>query len=127
MNVGRPSVRELRLEEVDVRINYFHEASDDHLRALGVDRGRLPSPPAWRAWYEEDYSRPIEHRENYALRWELDGVLVGFSSVDRIAFGREAFMHLHILEPDRRHVGLGAEFVRLSARTYFDVLRIQVS
>jgi hypothetical protein len=52
------SVREMLLSEVEIRIRYFHEASDAHLTALGVDRALLPEPPAWRAFHEKDYARP---------------------------------------------------------------------
>ena len=31
------SIREMRVDEVGVRIDYFHDASDEHLRVLGVD------------------------------------------------------------------------------------------
>ncbi len=119
------TVREMPLAEVDLRIDYFHHSSDEHLRTLGVDRARLPTPEDWRSSYEEDYARPIEARETYSLVWELDGQTVGFSSTDRIVFGQEAFMHLHILEPTRRHKGLGAEFVRMSAESYFRTLQLQ--
>lgn len=65
-------------------------------------------------------------REQYTLAWELDGEVVGFSSVDgnRIVFGQEAFMHLHIVKPERRKNGLGTEGVRRSAGMYFEVLGI---
>jgi len=118
-------VREMQLSEVDVRINYFHDSSDDHLRVLGVDRALLPTRQAWRALYAEDYARPIPERANHLVAWELEGQLVGFSSADRIDFGKEAFMHLHILKPARRGEGLGAEFVKLSARVYFGVLELE--
>src|ERR1700728_287565 len=100
-------VREMQLSEVDIRINYFHDASDEYLRMLGVDRALLPTRHAWRAFYEEDCARPIQHRVNYSLVWECNGVVVGFSSTDRIDFGNEAFMHLHILAARRRSTGLG--------------------
>lgn len=117
-------VRELRLDEAAVRINYFHDSTDEHLRKLGVDRNRLLSPDAWYSWYEQDYARPVEQREQYALAWDLDGEVVGFSSVDRLEFGREAYMHLHIVDPERRATGLGTEYVRRSARMYFEVLEL---
>lgn len=119
------AVREMQLAEVDLRINYFHDSSDEHLRTLGVDRVRLPAPEAWRSFYEQDYVRPIKERESYSLVWELDGRPVGFSSTDRIVFGKEAFMHLHILGPTRRQQGLGAEFVRMSAEAYFRALELE--
>jgi RimJ/RimL family protein N-acetyltransferase len=118
-------VREMQLAEVGVRIDYFHDSSDEHLLALGVDRASLPSRDAWRSTYVEDYARPIEDREGFSLIWELDGDTVGFSSTDRIAFGAEAFMHLHIVSPELRHQGHGTEFVKQSARHYFRVLQLE--
>lgn len=118
-------VREMRLGEVDLRIDYFHDSADQHLHMLGVDRALLPARAAWREFYEEDYARPIRQRASYLLVWELDGQLVGFSSVDRIDFGKEAFMHLHILHPTQRKTGLGAKFVRKSVPIYFRVLELE--
>lgn len=118
-------VREMRPAEMDIRINYFHDSSDDHLRRLGVDRASLLSREAWRSFYAEDYACPIEERDNYCLVWELDGNTVGFSSTDRIVFGSEAFMHLHLLKARFRQKGLGTEFVKLSARHYFRALELE--
>lgn len=114
----------MQLAEVGIRIDYFHNASDDHLRSLGVDRELLPSREAWRAFYEADYARPIQERENYSVVWELSGEIVGFSSTDQITFGEQAFMHLHILDPVHRRLGMGAQFVRQSAATYFRELKL---
>lgn len=122
---ARLTVREMKLGEVGIRIDYFHRASDQHLQTLGVDRSLLPTPDAWRASYEEDFARPLRARANYLLVWERDGSVVGFSSADRIVFGSEAFMHLHILDQGMRGQGLGVQFVRESARIYFAILELQ--
>lgn len=122
---GEPIVRPLRLDEVGFRIDYFHDASDQYLLKLGVERVLLPSRAAWRAYYEEDFARPIAKRETYNLAWELDGRLVGFSSTDHIEFGEQAFMHLHIVEEPNRRRGLGTEFVRLSVEEYFRTLELK--
>jgi RimJ/RimL family protein N-acetyltransferase len=118
-------VREMPLEDVDLRIRYFHDASDDYLMMLGVDRRLLPEPDAWRAFHERDYARPLRERENYALLWEVDSHPVGFSSLDHIVFGDRAFMHLHLLEGRNRRRGLGTEFVKKSAQIYFRVFELQ--
>lgn len=122
---GEPIVRPLRLDEVGFRIDYFHDASDEYLLKLGVERALLPSREEWRAYYEEDFARPIGERETYNLAWELDGRLVGFSSTDHIEFGEQAFMHLHIAREPQRRRGLGTEFVRLSVDEYFRSLELQ--
>jgi RimJ/RimL family protein N-acetyltransferase len=120
-----PVVRPLRLSEVDARIDYFHGASDEYLRMLGVERSRLPDRAQWRAAYEREFALPVAERSSYALAWELDGELVGFSTADPFTFGEEGFMHLHIRVPQRRRSGLGVEFVRRSAEAYFADLQLQ--
>lgn len=115
----------MQLAEVGVRIDYFHGASDEQLLKLGVERALLPPRQAWHEWYEADYARPIQQRENYSLLWLVDDEIVGFSSTDQISFGEQAFMHLHIVKPDRRRSGLGTQFVQQSTTTYFQVLQLQ--
>lgn len=121
---GAVVVRPLRLDEVGLRISYFHDATDEFLARLGVDRAKLPAPDAWRTFYEQDYARPIDQRENYAVAWELDGAVIGFSTVDRITFGREAFLHLHVLDSRHRRTGLGAVLVARSALHFMEVLHL---
>jgi len=77
------TVREMQLTEVGLRIDYFHNASDEHLLKIGVDRSLLPTPDAWYKFYEEDYARPIRDRITFSLVWELNGKAVGFSSATR--------------------------------------------
>jgi RimJ/RimL family protein N-acetyltransferase len=119
------SVREMRLEEIGIRIGYFHGANDDHLRRMGVDRSRLPEEGAWRKDYAQELELPYEERSSACLVWEFENRVVGFSSADRITFGNEGFMHLHILDEEQRGQGLGARFVQLSAAEYFRVYRLQ--
>jgi RimJ/RimL family protein N-acetyltransferase len=113
------------LTDFDVRTAYFHEATDEHLAKLGVDRSRLPHPEAWRASFQENLARPLEARSEYGVVWELDGSFVGFSTADQIQFGDEAHMHLHIIDPERRARGLGARFVSLTAVHLCEVFRLR--
>ena len=125
MPPGRLVIRAMELVDFDVRIAYFHEATDEHLNRLGVDRLRLPPPDAWRASFEQNLARAIDERPEYGLVWEVDGILVGFSTADQIRIGDEAHMHLHIIDPQRRASGLGTQFVRLTAAHLCDVLRLR--
>jgi RimJ/RimL family protein N-acetyltransferase len=56
---------------------------------------------------------------------ELDGDPVGFSTADTITLGRQARMHLHIVDPDRRRAGIGVQCVQETAELYFDVLQLE--
>ena len=119
------SVREMRLDEVHVRIDYFHDAPDDYLAVLGVDRALLPSRHDWAEAFRADLERPLAERSGLGLVWLLDESIVGFSTADRIVFGERAHMHLHIIDTERRRRGQGAQFVRLSAAEYFRTLELR--
>lgn len=114
----------MKLDEVSLIIDYFHSASPEHLETLGVDPTRLPERGRWRQLYEYDYSQPLEKRLSIALAWELEGRPIGFSTVDKIKFGEEAHMHLHVVEPNLRQKGHGSAFVKRSAEVYFELLRL---
>lgn len=118
------AVREMELSEVSSIIGYFHEASPEHLELLGVDPTRLPARERWLDYYTRQYALPIDRRAIFAVTWILNGVQIGFSTADRIVYGEQAYMHLHIISPDKRRTGLGTECVRASVDLYFEVLKI---
>jgi RimJ/RimL family protein N-acetyltransferase len=119
---GSLSVRPMELPDFAVRVAYFHDAPDEHLARLGVDRARLPDPAEWQARFAANLALPLDQRSEYGVVWELDHELVGFSTADQIQFGAEAHMHLHIVDPGRRAAGLGTRFVRLTTAHYCDAL-----
>lgn len=122
---NRRVARPMAVSEIDLVIDYFHQASPEFLDRMGVDPSRLPPPARWKAAIERQFALPVEQREGFVVVWELDGAPVGFSSVDKIKFGQEAYMHLHLLHPERRQAGHGAAFVRLTVPIYFEMLRLQ--
>ncbi len=117
--------RPMQLSETGVVIDYFLNATPEYLNSLGVDPARVPERAQWQARFEQQFALPIDQRKVLLVLWELDGEPAGFSSSDKIRFGDEAYMHLHILHPERRQSGNGAIFVRQTARIYFEALQIQ--
>lgn len=79
----------------------------------------------WRQRYELDHPKPLPERASFEIVWLLNDEVVGFSTVDKLVFGEQANMHLHLVEPDRRRSGMGVQFVRMSARLYFDTLELR--
>lgn len=115
----------MNLGDADRRIAYFHDASDDFLLRLGVDRALLPGREAWKETYRLDFERSIDERQGYGVMWLVDDEIVGWSNADHIDFASQAFMHLHIADPDIRASGLGAHFVILSVRHFFEALCLE--
>ncbi len=118
-------VRAMTVSEIDLIIDYFHESTTEHLEMLGVDPTRLPSPKAWRQRYEHEFSLPLRERTSMLIIWQLDDQPIGFSSSDKIVYGERANMHLHVVAPDQRNRGLGAECVRRTVDIYFESLELK--
>ncbi|WP_245283597.1 GNAT family N-acetyltransferase [Bradyrhizobium sp. URHD0069] len=57
--------------------------------------------------------------------WLSNDRPIGFSTSDKIQYGEQANMHLHIIDPERRNRGTGAECVRRSADIYLQRLKLK--
>lgn len=119
------SVRKMTPEEAHLVIDYFHNATPEHLEMLGVDPTRLPQRHEWQSRFENEFTQPPDKRRIFAVIWLGDGEPVGFSTCDKIVFGERANMHLHVVEPANRQKGIGAECVRRSAEIYFETLKLK--
>jgi RimJ/RimL family protein N-acetyltransferase len=118
------NVREMRLEETPLVIDYFHSSTPEHLEMLGVDPTRLPSREVWATMFNAQYGVAIDKRKGFFLIWLMEGHPIGFSSCDKIVFGAQANMHLHVTKPAQRQRGIGTQCVRLSVDIYFQMLKI---
>jgi [ribosomal protein S5]-alanine N-acetyltransferase len=107
-------------EEYEVMLDYFYNADDPFLRGMGVDRLKLPERHKWFDALLADHDKPDEERDRFYLVWIFRGKRVGHSSINKIVPGSEAFIHLHLWNSQLRRAGLGTEFVRRSAKFYFE-------
>ena len=119
------AVREMTGSEVDIIIDYFQESTPEHLETLGVDPTRLPAAESWRERLRNQCALPIEQKKMVLLVWLLGDRRIGFSTADKIHYGEQANMHLHVIEPERRQQGVGAECVRRSVDVYFQRLGLK--
>jgi RimJ/RimL family protein N-acetyltransferase len=118
-------VREMMSSEVDLIVEYFLKSTPEFLELLGIDPSRLPPPDNWRERLRRECALPIEQRSMVLVIWLSDHRPVGYSTSDKISFGEQANMHLHVLEPERRNRGVGTECVRRSADLYFGLLKLK--
>ena len=119
------AVREMTESEFEFVIEYFFRATPEFLETLGVDPTRLPTPDSWRERFRREQAKPIEQRTWLVVTWLKDSGPLGFSTSDKITYGEQANMHLHVVDPERRNQGYGAECVRRSADIYFERLKLK--
>lgn len=112
-------------QQYEAMVDYFICASDEALRAMGVDRAKLPKREDWIAQVLADHRRSPETRERFYLAWLLDGEQVGHSSLGKISVGQQAYVHLHLWRPELRKCGIGTEFLQGSIDFYFKTFQLQ--
>ena len=112
-------------DEVQLIINYFLQSGHQFLIEMGVDPEKLPSEDKWINLLLDNFNRPINQKEYYHLIWDLNGSPVGHSNINKIVFGREAYMHLHLWYPGLRNRGFGTSYIQKSISIYFEKFNLQ--
>jgi RimJ/RimL family protein N-acetyltransferase len=121
----RISVFPAEAEHYQFIVDYFVNADAKFLDGMGVDPKKLPARELWLGSLEENHSKPINERTIYSVIWHVDGKAIGHSNINKIIFGEEAFMHLHMWKPDTRNRGLGIELIRQSIPFYFHEFKLK--
>ncbi|HEX6847499.1 MAG TPA: GNAT family protein [Chitinophagaceae bacterium] len=119
------SVREIQHSDIQPLSDYWFNATPDYLVAMGVGLSKMPTREQWKDMLQEQLSQSYEEKKSYCIIWLLNNEPVGHSNVNRIIFGEEAYMHLHIWEAANRTKGLGLEFVKMSLPFFFQNMKLK--
>ena len=119
------SIRESTVNDFEKIINYFHASGEEHLLRMGVDASKLPERTAWLQLLKDEQEQSMENKKFFFVTWLLANTPVGHSSITKIIFGEEAYMHLHIWEAGKRQKGNGTKFVALSLPPYFKNFKLK--
>lgn len=113
------AVREMKSKDAELIVRYFLDATPDFLKGMGVDQTKLPTFDQWMEILHTNLAKPMEEKEFFYVMWMYEGKPIGHSNINKIVYGQEAYMHLHLWTPDKRHQGIGTSLVRLSLPYYF--------
>lgn len=114
------SVREIQEQDIDLIIQYWLAADKQFLQGMGVDITKMPNKVEWKNMLTEQLSQSYEEKKSYCIIWQIDEIAVGHSNINKIKFGEEAYMHLHLWQTDKRQKGVGAALVKLTVPFFFD-------
>jgi len=117
-------VREMLEDDLEYFIRYWVEASPAHLEGMGVDVSKRPTRDQVENLVKSQIGLPMEERKAYFLAWVKNGQTVGSMHVNQIVFGEQAYMHLHLWDPEDRQKGIGREFVLQSLPFFFEKLNL---
>lgn len=123
---GRLTVRELQNSDIPLLTSYWLDSKPAFLTGMGVDLEKLPPREVFQQMLEAQLDSPYEKKATYALIWLNNGEPVGHCNVNKIIFGREAYMHLHLWEGTHRRKGMGSQLVKFSLPYFFNNLELKV-
>ena len=118
-------VRKMELAETKSMIRYFLKADVEFLIGMGVDKDKLPDEATWFSLLEEDFARSIEQKQFYYLVWTKDDVPIGHCNINKIEFGKRAFMHLHIWQHEFRQSGVATKLLTSSIKHFFEQFELR--
>ena len=119
------SVREMKVSDIESIINYFHNATPEFLLGMGVKKENLPDKVEWTSLLLKGLEKKKVDREFYFIIWQIDGSPIGHSTINKIIFGKEACMHLHIWKSEKRQQGLGFNLLKQTIPYYFENFKLQ--
>lgn len=119
------SVIEIQKWDIDLITSYWLDADPEFLLNMGVDLDKVPGREEWRAMLMEQIDQPYSAKKSYCLIWQVDKIPVGHSNVNKIVFGKEAYMHLHLWNEEVRKMGYGSRFVKMGLPYFFEHLKLQ--
>ena len=125
MNEDVLSVREIQESDIEFITRYWMMADDQYLQSMGVDLSKLPTETEWKSMLLKQIQTPIEQKQSYCMIWLVNGCPIGHSNVNKIIFGQEAYMHLHIWEPAIRKKGYGSRFIKMTVPHFFVKLQLK--
>ncbi|MEO1450198.1 MAG: GNAT family protein [Bacteroidota bacterium] len=119
------AVHELRPEDVASLVQYWSDADPAYLRGMGANPDLMPPAEVFFQNLHRQIGQPYPETAAYALIWTIDGIPSGHSHMNKIQFGVEGFMHLHLWPQGQRRQGMGTKLVRKSLPFYFQNFELQ--
>jgi RimJ/RimL family protein N-acetyltransferase len=125
MKTQNISVKEIQEQDVPHLVNYWTNASSDFLLAMGADPALVPDADSLREMLLGQIQKPYAEKQSYCIILRLDDEAIGHCNVNKIVFGEDASMHLHLWKENTRKTGLGTELVRKAIPYFFKNLQLK--
>jgi RimJ/RimL family protein N-acetyltransferase len=119
------SVREITKQDIIPLTQYWLESDAAFMSGMGVDMSKMLNKEQWHEMLSEQLNQPYNKKKSYCIIWQIDGKAIGHSNVNKIIFGEEAYMHLHLWNTSVRKKGMGAQLVKMTLPYFFKNLQLK--
>jgi RimJ/RimL family protein N-acetyltransferase len=121
----RLSTREAGRGDFALIVDYFLGADRKFLEDMGADIKKLPDRHNWLSLLEKECEKKVVDKNFFYLVWLANDSPIGHSNINKIIFGEEAFMHLHLWSEETRRQGIGLQLVSQSLSQYFTIFALK--
>ena len=118
--VGVAALRDLRVDDIEHVVAYWHRNGEEHLDALGIDRALLGGEEDTRQRYLKALRTGHPDQRNLAFAITVDGAFAGYTLLNRYA-PEVNYSHWHITERSLRAAGLSSALYPYRVKMYFDL------
>ncbi|MEH6761960.1 MAG: GNAT family protein [Maribacter arcticus] len=118
------SIREATQVDLIQITNYFTSKPNEYWLNMGVDPNKLPNKIKLLHILQEEFDKPIEDKQLFHIIWFVDGTAVGHSNINKIKYGQEAEIHLHLWDHENTKNGVGIPMLKLSIKRYFELFKL---
>jgi RimJ/RimL family protein N-acetyltransferase len=119
------SVREIEEKDIPSIIQYWLGADTAFLQGMGVDVSKMLNKEQWNKMLTEQLNASYTKKKSYCIILELDNKAIGHCNVNKIKFGEEAYMHLHLWDKVLRKKGMGTSLVKMAIPYFFKNLELK--
>ncbi len=119
------SVRDIEEKDINAIVQYWHQPNHQFLKNMGVDIAKIPSPQDLFNMLASQLTLPYDKKQSYCIIWQYNGVAIGHCNVNKIIFGTEAYLHLHLWQNNFRQKGMGFSFLKMAIPFFFHHLQLQ--
>ncbi len=118
-------IKPLCEHELEKVVDYFLNLSPEDDKRMSIARKILPSREKWVKLLVDDSHNKLTDRQFYYLGWLLNGKIIGHCGINKIQYGKEAYFHLHLWNPNLRKQGLSTNYLRSAIHFYFEKFLLQ--
>lgn len=119
MNDIKLSVREIEKQDVQSIVDYWTKSDHEFLKSMGVEISKIPSEKDLTEMLSEQLNQDYNEKKSYAIIWLINNLPAGHCNINKIIFGTEAYMHLHLWQTDLRQKGCGLELLKMTLPYFF--------
>jgi len=106
-------------EDVDSIVRYWTHSEPGFLTSMGVDLGKIPPARELHSIISAQLGQSYSDKSSYCIIWLHGSKPVGHSNINKIVFGQEAYMHLHLWDSIARKKGSGLKLVKMTLPYFF--------